>query len=111
MIHPQPTSVLLFHPDYEARWQPREHPGPLLAVLVHLRGLRAKPATPATDTPSDPASAESVSLQAHGGGHSPRVRAGLGGRIQQARGRRGARALRRRDDIHSPGRRAHRRGR
>lgn len=114
MIHPQPTSVLLFHPDYEARWQPREHPGPLLALLVHLRERREQPrtpATPATGGLSAPASADSVTLRAHGDGQSPRVRAGLGGRIQQARRRHGARTLRRRDDIHRPGRRANRRGR
>jgi hypothetical protein len=108
MMHPQPTSVLLLNPNYELRIERHEGPGPLLSLLVAVRALR-KPTPAAGNAVTDAVAVEPVKLPASRGGRGARARSGLGGRMQQRRRPRGARALRR-GDIHLPGRRADRRG-
>jgi hypothetical protein len=107
MMHPQPTSVLLLNHNYDLRVDRHAAPGPLLGLLVGLR----RPVSAVSDTATAATAVEAVRPAPHDSGQSPRVRSVLGGRLQRARRRRGARALRRRGDLHIAGRRANRRER
>ena len=109
MFHAQPASALLLNPAPQARVPDQDGPGLLLNVLIVMRDRR-RPTDEALEPAASAAPTASVSLPAHAGGQSARVRSGLGGRLQQTRRGRGSPALRRRGHIHLPRRRANRRG-
>ena len=108
MFQPQPTTTLMLGLHHQVRTQDPTSPGLLLGLLVSLRELRYPPAMD-SGSAVNPGNSESVSLPPHGRARSRRVRTGLGGRIEQSRRRRSARALRR-GDLHVDDRRADRRG-
>jgi len=112
MFHPQPASTLLLNPTYEARARRHDQPGPLLTLLVSLRNQRAAGALAAVADEA-PVATEPAGGVAHAAEANARTRSELGGRREQARRRRGPRALRlrRRGDIHTPGSGTDRRGR
>ncbi len=103
MFQPQPTTILVPHLKYAGRAPHQASPGLLLELLVSLRGVRAPQPADGDQVPYT-VDAASVSLPAHGGGRSSRVRTGLGGRIQPK-----SHTLRPRGERHTGFRGAHRR--